>query len=81
MGRTSGFVIHWPVTSSVKDGRTFRVALADDGDLRIQVDRADNWLDMGRHHSPSMAAVVGCTLRWWYDTMGEPLFLVKPPER
>jgi hypothetical protein len=78
MGRTSGFVIRWPVTFTVKDGRTFSVMLADDGGLRIRVEGTTAWLDMGCHHIPSLGAVVGCTLRWWYDTMGEPLFLVKP---
>jgi hypothetical protein len=79
MGRTSGFVIRWPVTFSVEDGRTFSVALTDDGNLRICVDGAREWLDMGRHHIPSVGAVMGSTLRWWYDRTGEPLFLVKPP--
>jgi hypothetical protein len=36
------------------------------------------WLDMGRYGTPTIGAVVGGALRWWYDATGGCLFHTKP---
>jgi hypothetical protein len=74
MGRTSGFVIRWPVTFPVEDGRTFIVDLAE-GEIRIRVDGTDEWRLLGRQHTPTTGAVVGMALRLWRETTGEPVMI------
>jgi hypothetical protein len=82
MGRTSGFVIEWPVTFDVEDGRRFEVALSEDGSghlqLRMHVAGDDAWRAVGESYSEqTTGAVIGRALRWWYETTGEPIIIAK----
>jgi hypothetical protein len=80
MGRTSGFVIDWPVTFDVEDGRRFEVALvqtADGPELRVRPGDAD-WRVIGESYcEQTTGAVIGRALRWWYETTGEPIIIAK----
>jgi hypothetical protein len=70
MGRATS-KIGWPVTFTVEDGRTFVVEMIDDGSLRIRTDGADEWRPMGPPlPTPSVGAVVGRALTWWYRAYG-----------
>jgi hypothetical protein len=79
MGRTRGFVIDWPVSIHVEDGRTFLVEQTDDGVLRVCVGGTGDWrsIDPLVYGSgvPSEGAVVGRTLRWWREQTGEPVII------
>jgi hypothetical protein len=77
MGRRTS-TIDWPVGFTVEDGRTFVVEMIDDGSLRIRIDGGDDWRSMGPPQStPSVGAVVGRALTWWYRTYGEPIMLAR----
>jgi len=79
MGRTRGFVIDWPVSIHVEDGRTFVVELLADDRLRVRVDGTDEWRTIDPQQYgygvPSVGAVVGRTLRWWRETTGEAVII------
>jgi hypothetical protein len=79
VGRTRGFVIDWPVSIHVEDGRTFVVELTADNCLRVRVDGTDDWRTMDPQQYgygvASVGAVVGRTLRWWRETTGQPVII------
>jgi hypothetical protein len=80
MGRTSGFVIEWPVTFDVEDGRRFEVALSGDDAgrwaLHMRVVGRDAWRLIGESYGEATTgAVIGRALRWWYEATGDPIIL------
>lgn len=79
MGQKRMAPIVWPVRIPVEDGRTFLVEQGADGSLRVAIEGIGEWgcidpLVYG-YGVASVGAVVGCTLRWWRETTGEPVII------
>ena len=83
MGRTRGFVIHWPVRIHVEDGRTFVVEQTDHV-LRVRIDGTGEWRTIDPlvygYGVASEGSVIGRTLRWWRETTGEAVIIGRRSE-
>ena len=79
MGQQRMAPIEWPVRIRVDDGRTFAVEQSPDGTLRVSIDGTAEWREIDPSvygfGVTSVGAVVGCTLRWWQETTGEPVII------
>jgi hypothetical protein len=74
----------WPVTFLVEDGRRFMVTrpagpVEPADTLLVHVDGQTAPVAMGSYLGEQTAgAVIGRTLRWWYEETREPVVLAKP---
>ncbi len=73
--------IEWPVLFQVEDGRRFRVTrvAGSEDSLVARVDGSAGDRTVGAYLGEQTAgAVIGRTLRWWYETTRDPVVLAKP---